>query len=58
MNHCQVELPESPTKKKAFVPGLAKEAELKLQNECDKKTYENDSLSDMRNAEVDRGFLC
>lgn len=38
--------------------GLAKEAELKLQNECDKKTYENDSLSDMRNAEVDRGFLC
>lgn len=52
MNHCQVELPESPTKKEE------KEAELKLQNECDKKTYENDSLSDMRNAEVDRGFLC
>ena len=57
INKCRVELLQSPRKKEAVVPGLAKEVRLLLQNDYEKQTHRN-TIGEELKAEVNQiGYI-
>ena len=57
LNRCRTELPGSPRKRAAVVPGLAKEVGLSIQNNYEKQCHGNPSLSDELKEAVKQFFF-